>query len=61
MKALVKVCAWILFVYACVMLLTTIIQSWFFGLSEEMTMVGGGIAMISFFLTTVAAKIENSL
>jgi len=43
------------------MLINTIIQSWFFGLSEEMTMVGGGIAMVSFFLTAVAAKIHSNL
>ena len=61
MKALVNVCVWILFIYGCVMLINTITQSWFFGLSEEMTMVGGGIAMISFFLTAVAAKIHRNL
>ena len=61
MKDLVKICVWILFIFGCVMLINTVIQSLFFGLSEEMTMVGGGIAMISFILTAVAAKIENDL
>ena len=61
MKALVNVCVWILFIYGCVMLINTIIQSCFFGLSEEMTMVGGGIAMVSFFLTAIAAKINSNL
>ena len=61
MKALVKICVWILFIYGCVMLINTVIQSLFFGLSEGMTMVGGGIAMISFILTAVAAKIEKDL
>ena len=61
MKALVHISAWVLFIFAWVMLINTIIQSWFFGLSEEMTMAGGGIAMISFFLTAVAAKIHRNL
>ena len=61
MKALVKVCVWILFIFGCVMLINTVIQSWFFGLSEEMTMVAGSIAMVSFILTAVAAKIEHGL
>ena len=61
MKALANISAWVLFIFAWVMLINTIIQSCFFGLSEEMTMVAGGIAMISFFLTAVAAKISNNL
>ena len=61
MKALANISTWVLFIFAWVMLINTIIQSWFFGLREEMTMVGGGIAMISFFLTAVAAKMEHSL
>ena len=61
MKALANISIWVLFIFAWVMLINTIIQSWFFGLSEEMTMVGGGIAMISFFLTAAAAKMENSM
>ena len=61
MKALANISAWVLFIFAWVMLINTIIQSWFFGLSEEMTMIGGGIAMISFFLTAAAAKMQSSL
>ena len=61
MKALANISVWVLFIFAWVMLINTIIQSWFFGLSGEMTMVGGGIAMISFFLTAAAAKMESSL
>ena len=61
MKALVGICVWILFIYGCVMLINMIIQSWFFALSEEMTMISGGIAMTSFFLTVVAAKIKSNL
>ena len=61
MKALANISTWVLFIFAWVMLINTIIQSWFFGLIEEMTMIGGGIAMISFFLTAAAAKMENSM
>ena len=61
MKALANISVWVLFIFAWVMLINTIIQSWFFGLSEEMTMVGGGIAMLSFFLTAAAAKMKNSM
>ena len=61
MKALANVSTCVLFIFGWVMLINTIVQSWFFGLSEEMTMVGGGIAMISFFLTAAAAKLENNM
>ena len=61
LKTLVTISAWVLFIFAWVMLINLIIQSWFFGLSEEMTMVASGIAMISFFLTAVAAKIRSNL
>ncbi len=61
MKALAGISVWVLFIFAWVMLINMIIQSWFFGLSEEMTMVASGIAMTSFFLTAVAAKIHSNL
>ena len=61
MKTSAGISVWVLFIFAWVMLINMIIQSWFFGLSEEMTMVASGIAMISFFLTAVAAKIHSNL
>jgi hypothetical protein len=61
MKALVSVCIWILFIFGCVMLINTILQSIRPRLSEEITMVSGAIAMVSFSLTTVAAKIRSNL
>ena len=61
LKSLVDISAWILFIYACIMLINTVIQAWFFDLGAQWTMVGGGIAMLSFFLTTVAVKIRNNL
>jgi len=59
-KALAGISVWVLFIFAWVMLINMVIQSCFFGLSEEMTMVAGGIAMTSFFLTAVAAKIRSN-
>ena len=61
LKALVTGSVWVLFIFACVMLVNVIIQSWFGGLSAELTMAGGAIAMVSFFLTAVAAKMRHGL
>jgi hypothetical protein len=61
LKALVHISVWVLFIYACVMLITTIVQSARGDIGAELTMVGGGIAMVSFFLTTIAAKIRKNL
>jgi hypothetical protein len=61
MKALANISAWVLFIFAWVMLINTIIQSLFFGLSEQMTMVASAIAMTSFFLTAVTAKIKSNI
>ena len=61
LKALVHISVWVLFIYAWVMLINTVVQAWFGGLSAELTMVGGGISMVSFFLSAVAAKIRHKL
>jgi len=61
MKALANISTWVLFIFAWIMLINMIIQSWFFGLSEEMTMIAGAIAMVSFFLTVVTARIKSNL
>ena len=58
LKAMVEISAWIIFVFACVMLINTIVQSWFFDLGAQYTMIGGAIAMLSFFLCAVTAKIR---
>ena len=60
-KALVHISVWVLFIFAWVMLINTIVQSWFYDLGAEMTMAGGSIAMVSFFLTAVAARIRHNL
>ena len=61
LKALVNISVWVLFVFACVMLINTVVQSWFGGLSAELTMAGGTISMVSFFLSAVAVKIRHNL
>ena len=61
LRTVVTVCAWVLFIFGWVMLLNTIVQSWFGGLSAELTMAGGSIAMVSFVLTAVAVKIRHKI
>jgi len=61
LKGLVTICTWILFIYGCVMLINTVVQSIFGGLSAELTMAGGGIAMVSFILSAVAARIRHKI
>jgi hypothetical protein len=57
----VTISAWVLFIFGWVMLINTIWQSWFEGLSAELTMAGGSIAMVSFVLTAVAVKIRHKI
>ena len=61
LKALVSICVLILFIYGCVMLLNTIVQSARGDITAELTMAGGGIAMVSFILAAVAAGIRQKL
>ena len=61
LRTVVTICAWVLFIFGCVMLVNTIVQSWFGGLSAELTMAGGSIAMVSFVLTAVAVKIWHKI
>jgi len=61
LKTVVTICAWILFIFGCVMLINTIVQSWFFDLGAKLTMAGGTIAMVSFVLTAVAARIRHKI
>jgi hypothetical protein len=61
LRSVVTICAWVLFIFGWVMLINTIVQSWFGGLSAELTMAGGSIAMVSFVLTAVAVKIRHKI
>jgi len=61
LRTVVTICAWILFIFGCVMLINTIVESWFFDLGAELTMAGGSIAMVSFVLTAVAVKIRHKI
>jgi hypothetical protein len=61
LRTVVTISAWILFIFGCVMLINTIVESWFMGLSPELTMVAGSIAMVSFVLTAVTVKIRHKI
>jgi len=61
LKSVVTISTWILFIFGCVMLVNTIVQSWFYDLGAELTMAGGSIAMVSFVLTAVAARIRHKI
>jgi hypothetical protein len=61
LRSVVTICAWILFIYGCVMLLNTIVQSARGDITAELTMAGGGIAMVSFILAAVAVKIRHNI
>ena len=61
MKAIAHISTWVLFIFAWVMLINTIIQSWFFGLSESMTMIASALSMTSFFLAVVAVKLKGTI
>ena len=61
LKSLVEISAWVLFIFAWVMLINVIVQSWFYDLGAQWTMVGGLISMLSFFLSAVTARIRKNL
>ena len=61
LKSVVTICAWILFIFGCVMLVNTVVQSCFYDLRAKLTMAGGAIAMISFVLTAVTVKIRHKI
>jgi hypothetical protein len=61
LRTVVTISAWVLFIFAWVMLINTIVESWFFDLGAELTMAGGSIAMVSFVLTAVAVKIRHKI
>jgi hypothetical protein len=61
LRAVVTISAWVLFIFAWVMLINTIVESWFFDLGAELTMTGCSIAMVSFVLTAVAVKIRHKI
>jgi hypothetical protein len=61
LRTVVTISAWVLFIFAWVMLINTIVESWFMGLSPELTMTGGSIAMVSFVLTAVTVKIRHKI
>jgi hypothetical protein len=61
LRTVVTISAWVLFIFGWVMLINTIWQSWFEGLSAELTMTAGAIIVASFTLTAVAVKIRHKI
>ena len=61
LKVLVVIITWILFIYGCLMLINTMLQNIFWGLSGELAMTGQSVAIVSFILAAVAAKLRQML
>ena len=61
LRTVVTICAWVLFIYGCVMLINSMVQNIFWGLSGELTMVAQSMAIASFILAAVAAKIRHKI
>ena len=60
-KSLVEISVWILFIFGCVLLVNTIVASIVGWLSPGLVMAGGGIAMASFALAAVVARIRQKM
>ena len=60
-KSLVEISVWILFIFGCILLINTIVASIVGWLSPGLVMAGGGIAMASFALAAVVARIRQKM
>ena len=60
-KSLVEISVWILFIFGCILLINTIVASIIGWLSPGLVMAGGGIAMASFALSAVVARIMQKM
>ena len=60
-KSLVEISVWILFIFGCILLINTIVASIIGWLSPGLVMAGGGIAMASFALSAVVARIRQKM
>jgi hypothetical protein len=60
-KALVEIITWILFINGCVMLINTVVASIAGWLTPALVMAGDGIAIASFILAAVAARIRQKM
>jgi len=60
-KSLVEISVWIMFIFGCILLLNTIVASIIGWLSAGLVMAGGGIAMGSFALAAVVARIRQKM
>jgi len=60
-KSLVEISVWILFIFGCILLINTIVASIIGWLSPGLVMTGGGVAMASFALSAVVARIRQKM
>ena len=60
-KSLVEISVWVLFIFGCVLLITTIVNSIAGWISPGLVMAGGGISMVSFVLAAVVARIRQRM
>jgi hypothetical protein len=60
-KSLVEISVWILFIFGCILLINTIVASIIGWLSPGLVMAGGGIAMASFALAAIVARIRQKM
>ena len=60
-KALVSIAVWVLFIFACVMLINTIVASILGWLSPALVMLGGSVSMGSFILSAAAVWIRHKI
>ena len=60
-KTLVEISTWVLFIFACIFFLNTIVLHIIGELSPALTLTMFGTAMVSFFLAAVTARIRHKL
>ena len=60
-QSLVEISVWILFIFGCILLVNTIVASIVEWLSLGLVMAAGGIAMASFALAAVVARIRQKM
>jgi len=61
LRSVVTICAWVLFIFACVFFLNTIVLHIIGELSPALTLTMFGTAMVSFVLAAVVAMIRHKI
>jgi len=61
LRSVVTISAWVLFIFACVMLINTVVLHIIGELSPVLTLTMFGTAMVSFVLAAVVAMIRHKI